>query len=149
MLVMAFLALGGCAAWVNHDPPRVTVASIEPLKGEGLELRMRVNLRVVNPNDFPIEYDGAYVKLDVQDRTVATGVSDATGSIPRFGEALVPVRVTISLVDVARHALRMFGHGDAPPEDLHYRLEGKLNSPPFGATRFRSEGNLRLPSLPQ
>jgi len=88
------------------------------------------------------------VKLDVQDRTIATGVSDEKGAVPRFGESVVPVRVTISLVDVARHALRMFNRREGAPEELHYRLEGKLNSPMFGATRFQSEGNLRLP-LPQ
>jgi LEA14-like dessication related protein len=148
LLLAVAIFLGGCAAWATHDPPRVSVASIEPLEGEGLELRMLVNLRVVNPNDFPIEYDGVYARLDVQDRTIATGVSDANGAVPRFGETLVPVRVTISMVDVARHALGMFNRRDGGPEALHYRLEGKLNSPTFGATRFQSEGNLRLP-LPQ
>jgi len=54
LLLVFALILCGCAALATHDPPRVTVASIEPLEGEGLELRMLVKLRVVNPNDFPI-----------------------------------------------------------------------------------------------
>jgi LEA14-like dessication related protein len=145
LLVWLALVLGACAGLPGRDPPRVTVAGIEALEGEGLELRMLVKLRVVNPNDFPIAYDGVYVRLDLQDHTVATGVSDERGEIPRFGEAVVPVRVTISLVDVARRALRMFKQGE-PPETLHYRLEGKLNGPMFGAIRFQTEGELKLPA---
>jgi LEA14-like dessication related protein len=146
MLLAVALVLGACAGLASHDPPRVTVAGIEPMDSEGLELRMLVKLRVVNPNDFPIAYDGVYVKLDVQGRTIATGVSDEKGEIPRFGESIVPVRVSLSLVDVARHAFRMFNRREGPPEELHYRLEGKLNSPLFGSTRFQTEGDLRLPT---
>jgi LEA14-like dessication related protein len=145
LLLAVALILCGCAALATRDPPKVTVASIEPLDGDGLELRMLVRLRVVNPNDFAIDYDGVYLKLDVQGRTIATGVSDEKGSVPRFGESIVPVRVTLSLVDVARHALRMFNRREGPPEELRYRLEGKLGSPLFGATRFETEGDLRLP----
>jgi LEA14-like dessication related protein len=146
-LVVA-LMISACAVLAPRDPPRVTVVGIEPLDSEGLEMRMLVKLRVVNPNDFPIDYDGIYVKLDVQDRTIATGVSDEKGQVPRFGEAVVPVRVSLSMVDVVRHAFRMFNRREGPPEELHYRLEGKLNSPLFGSTHFQSEGNLRLPTEP-
>ena len=45
-------------------------------KGEGLELRMLVKLRVQNPNSTALSYDGAYVKAEVQGKTFATGVSD-------------------------------------------------------------------------
>lgn len=118
--------------------------SVDPLDGEGLELRMLVKLRVVNPNDQPIEYDGVYVKLEVQDYTVATGVSDEMGTVPRFGDSVIPVRVNVSLVDVARHAISVLNGGGAMPENLRYHLEGKLNGPLFGSTRFQSDGTLNL-----
>jgi hypothetical protein len=58
---------------------------------------------------------------------------------------VIPVRVNVSLVDVARHALRVF-NGATPEslENLHYHVEGKLNGPLFGSTRFQSDGNLNL-----
>jgi hypothetical protein len=79
------------------DPVQITVAGIEPMAGEGLEMRMMVSLRVQNPNDTQIDYDGTYVKLIVQGKTFATGVSDASGSVPRFGEAVIAVPVTVSM----------------------------------------------------
>ena len=140
------LVLGACAGLPERDPPRVTVAGIETLEGEGLEMRMLVKLRVVNPNDVPIDYDGVYVKLDVLGGTLAAGASDEKGSVPRFGESVIAVPVSLSMVEVARHAMRVFQNG--APEEIHYALEGKLNSPGFGSTRFRTDGQLRLPSVP-
>ena len=79
--VVAVILLSACAALQRTDPLQVTVAGIEPLQGQGMELRMLVKLRVQNPNDAPIEYDGVSLKLDVQGNTFATGVSDERGSV--------------------------------------------------------------------
>ena len=49
------LTLTACAAFFDHDPLNVQVAGIQPLPGEGLELRMAVKLRVQNPNDRPLD----------------------------------------------------------------------------------------------
>jgi LEA14-like dessication related protein len=137
------LLLGSCAGLPALDPPRVSVADIEAASVEGLELRLLVKLRVQNPNSLAIDYDGIDVKLDLQGRTVATGVSAERGSVPGYGESIVALPVRISMVDLGRQALRMFR--DGAPERMHYALEGKLGSPFFGATRFHAEGDLALP----
>ena len=103
--LFAALTLGGCASMQGREPIQVTVADVESLAAEGLELRMMVKLRVQNPNDTSLEYRGVYVQLDVQDKTFATGVSDEPGSIPPFSEALVKVPVTVSFVRLAGHAI--------------------------------------------
>src|SRR5512135_1944950 len=143
LMALAVLALGACASVPGREPVQVNVAGIEQLPGEGMELRMLVKLRVQNPNDSPLEYDGVSVKLDVLDNTFATGVSDQRGSVPRFGEAVIAVPVSVSMLRVALHALRMF---DGKPVDkVRYKLEGKLHSPGFGSTGFQTEGDLTLP----
>ena len=100
----AAILLSACAALQRTDPLQVTVAGIEPMQGQGMELRMLVKLRIQNPNDAPIEYDGVALKIDVQGKTFATGVSDESGSVPRFGESVISVPVTTS-------AMRMVGRG--------------------------------------
>jgi LEA14-like dessication related protein len=129
----------------GHDPLQVNVADVESLPGEGFEIRMLVKLRVQNPNDVPVDYDGVYLRLDVQGSTFATGVSDEHGTIPRFGEALVTVPVTVPTLNLVRQALGFMGNGQ-PPEKISYRLEGKLSGPLFGSTRFQSQGELPLPA---
>lgn len=144
IFIAASALLAACAMLAGREPLQVNVADIESLEGQGLEWRMLVKLRVQNPNDAPIEYDGVYLRLDVLDKTFATGVSDERGTIPRFGEAVVNVPVTVSAVNIVRHAIGMATEGK-PPEKIGYRLEGKLNSPGFGSTRFDSRGELALP----
>jgi LEA14-like dessication related protein len=130
----------------GRDPVQVTVADIESLPGEDLEMRMLIKLRVQNPNDAPLEYDGVYVRLEVLDKTFATGVSDERGSIPRFGESVVSVPVSVSMLRVAMQALRMI---DGKPVDkVNYKLEGKLDGPMFGSTRFQAKGEFALPGAP-
>lgn len=136
--------LAACAAMPARDPLQVTVAGIESLPGEGFELRMLVKLRVQNPNDAPLDYDGVYVKLDVLDKTFATGVSGERGSVPRYGETVIGVPVTVSALRMIGNVLGML---DGKPIDkVHYRLEGKLDGAGFGSTRFQAQGELALPS---
>ena len=141
--LLAMLILSGCTTLSDHDPLQVSVAGIEPLEGEGLELRMMVKLRVQNPNDTPVDYNGAYVKLDVQDRTFATGVSDESGRVPRFGESIISVPVTASVLRMVRQVMGAM-EGEAV-EQFRYSMSGKLNRSAYGSLRFKSEGEFKLP----
>ena len=143
VLVAVAVLLGGCASMPSRDPLNVTVAGVESLPGEGMELRLLVKLRVQNPNDAPLDYDGVYVKLEVLDSTFATGVSGERGTVPRFGESVVGVPVTVSALRMATYALRLL---DGKPVDkINYKLDGKLDGVGFGSTRFQSQGELTLP----
>ena len=144
VVLLSLLSLSGCAAMSDRDPVQVTVAGIDSLPGEGLEVRMLLKLRVQNPNDAPIEFDGVYVRLDVQEKTLATGVTDQRGVVPRFGEAVISVPLTVSPLRVVFGALGAIGSGQMP-ENLNYRLEGKLAGVGFGSTRFEATGQLSLP----
>lgn len=146
LLFFAFatLQLGGCASLLRHEPVQVIVAGVEPLQGEGLELRMLVKLRIQNPNEAPLEFNGMSLQLDVQGKRFATGVSDMAGSVPRFGETVVAVPVSVSIFNVARQAIGAMAEEYRGP--LAYEMTGKLAGPQFGGVRFRSSGELNLPA---
>ena len=108
--VVTLLCIGGCTTLPSHDPLQVTVAGIEPLALQGLELRMLTRLRVQNPNDSPIDYRGVYVKIELQGKTFATGVTDVSGTVPAFGESIIEVPVTASAM---RMAHQVFGERQA------------------------------------
>lgn len=146
LLMGVMLMLASCANLRDHEPIQVSVAGIEPLPGEGLEVRMLVKLRVQNPNDAAIDYDGVSLKLDVQGDTYASGVSDGRGTVPRFGEAVIEVPVTMSTLRLAFQAFGQMRDGKAP-EKLHYKLKGKLGGSPFGSMKFATEGELDLSTL--
>jgi hypothetical protein len=97
---------------------------------------------VQNPNDEPLVYNGAYLKLEVLEKTFATGVSDEAGSVPRFGEAVISVPVTVSALRMARYAMGML---DGKPIDkVSYELSGKLNQSAFSVARFQAAGEIDL-----
>ena len=141
-LALLALSLSACALLPSHDPLEVQVAGIQPLPGEGLELRLLVKLRLQNPNDAAVDYDGVALSLSVNDRRLASGVSDQRGSVPRFGERVLSVPVTISALSVARQAL---GLADGSRLDaLPYVLRGKLGGGLLGTRRFTDKGTLDL-----
>ena len=138
------LALQGCAIFQGRDPLHVTVLGVEPLESQGLELRMLVKLRVQNPNDAPIDYNGVALEMNVQGKTFATGVSDASGSVPRFGEAVIAVPVTVSAFRMLGQAFAMIRGGGSGK--ITYEMKGKLNSSSFSSTHFHTQGEFNLPA---
>lgn len=145
-LSTAGAALSACAALPGRDPVRVSVVGVEPLPGQGLEFRLNVRLRVVNPNDTPIEYDGVFVDLDLQGRNFAAGASDLKGSVPRFGEKVLEVPISVSALGALRQMLGLAGNGPLP-EKLSYEVRGRIGGAAFGGQRFGSKGELSLGAL--
>jgi LEA14-like dessication related protein len=140
---LAMLAIGGCASLPRRDPLQVTIAGVESLPGEGMELRLLLKLRVQNPNSDPIEFTGCYVELEVQGRTFATGVLGEPGVVPAFGEAVIAVPVTVSVMRMVRQVMGVL---DGEPVDrITYRMSGKLSGGPFDTVRFSSSGEFELP----
>ena len=141
-LTMA-LALSACALFPNRDPLNINVVGIDPLPGQDLEIRFAVKLRLQNPNDTDIQYDGVALNLDVNGRLLASGVSDQKGTIGRFSEGMLTVPVTVSAFAALRQAV---GLADQQRLDnLPYELHGKLAGGLFGTMRFEDSGTLSLP----
>lgn len=141
-VLLLVLSLAGCAAFSQRDPLNVQVAGIQPLPGEGLELRMNVKLRIQNPNNMALDYNGVALDLDVNGRRLASGVSDARGSVPRFGETVLSVPMTVSAFSAARQALGLAEH--IGMDEVPYVLRGKLAGGLFGTQRFVEKGTLDM-----
>jgi hypothetical protein len=135
--------LTGCTSLVPHDPLRIDLAGLEPLPAQGLEMRFEVLLRIQNPNDSAIDYDGIALELDVNGQPLASGVSPASGQVPRYGEALLRVPLSISAFSVMRQAWAAAGYPQG--RGLPYELRGKLGGGLFGSARFSDSGTLNWP----
>jgi LEA14-like dessication related protein len=141
-LLMILLNLSACALFPQRDPLNINVVGIEPLASQDLEVRFAVKLRLQNPNETAIDYNGVALDLEVNGRTLATGVSDQTGSIPRFSEAILSVPVSISAFTVLRQTLGL--SQTQRLDNLPYVLKGKLAGGLFGTMRFVDRGTLDL-----
>ena len=142
-LCLVLASLSACALFPQRDPLNINVVGIEPLPSEDLEMRFAVTLRLQNPNDSAIDYNGAALDLEVNGRPLASGVSDQHGRIGRFSEGVLVVPVSVSAFSVLRQTL---GLGQTQGFDnLPYVLRGKLAGGLFGTLRFVERGHLSLP----
>lgn len=137
--------MAGCASLGLREPIQVNLVGIEPLPGEGMEIRMAVKLRLQNPNDMALDFDGVSLELELRGNTFATGVSAERGSVPRFGEALITVPVSVSALAAMRQFIGMASSKEKPAAD--YTVRGRLSSSGFGSTRFQSKGEIDLSNL--
>jgi LEA14-like dessication related protein len=140
--VMPAVVLPGCAAFLGHEPLRVNLVGLEPLSSEGMEVRMTVKLRIQNPNDASLDFDGISVELDVDGARLASGVSSERGSVARYAETVVAVPVSISALAVLRQMLEMAGGRNT---SVRYALRGQLGRPDGRGMRFSSSGDIDLP----
>jgi hypothetical protein len=125
-----------------HEPIRVNLAGLESIPGAGLEARFLAKVRIQNPNDASITYNGISAEIDLNGRSFASGVSDASGEIPRFGESVIELPLTVPATAFVRQVLGLFT-GDL--SKATYRVRGFLNTGTFGRQRFDSTGEIELP----
>lgn len=154
MTVLAMLAMAwfisSCATFGGYDQPKVSVVGLEPLPSEGLEMRFALKLRLQNPNDTAIDFDGIALEVDLDGKGLASGVSDTKGVIPRFGEQVVTIPVSVSAFAALRQLLtRVTPPRSAQPaaqtNGLRYSLSGKLGrGGGFNPVRFGASGELNL-----
>ncbi len=155
-LLPAGMALTGCAS-LGSEPLRVNLVGLSSLPGEGLEWRMRARLRVQNPTDREIVYDGVSLELDLRGQRFASGVAPLTGTVGRYAETVIEVPLTISglavmrqLFDLVRQVSREEARDTrspgAEPPSLPYALRGRLGGGLFGHA-FDSSGTVPLPDF--
>ena len=141
-LLVALAPLAACASLTGREPLVVDVVGLEPLPSQGMEGRFALKLRVQNPNEAAVAFDGVSVNLDVRGTRLASGVSDVRGTVPRFGETVLTVPVTVPVTAMIRQA---YGLATGGSTRLDYSLNGRLAGTGLGGTTFSSKGELTLP----
>jgi LEA14-like dessication related protein len=110
--------LGGCTATSNVD---VYLTNITPLPSTLFEQRVRLDLRVKNLGEAPIQATGIDVALRLNGKRLARGVDGQAISVPRLGETTASVVVSSSIFDTVTQLLSM-----RERDTFTYGLSGKL-----------------------
>ena len=146
LVVFVGLVVAACAGMGLREPLRVSLAGLDSLPGEGMEVRFLARIRVQNPNDVAIAYSGLSEEVDLNGRSFASGVSAATGEIPRFGDSVLELPLTVPVTAIMRQVLG-FISGDR--STATYRVHGFLSVGTLGRAPFDSTGQIELPTLAQ
>ena len=133
------LVLAGCVAPQSVKQPSITLGNVRVLETRGLIQRLQIDLLVGNPNDFDIPLTGLEFTMQLNGLDFAQGLSNETVTIPRLGEATVPVDVSVSLLAVFQQ-MQMA----ASARGIRYRITGKayLDHALVSTVPFAKQGQL-------
>jgi len=142
LAVLCAISLNACAALSMQEPLSVTIADLKPIEIGVLEQRYALKVRLLNPNDTEIAFDGVVFDLEINDTPFAKGVSNQSSVIPRFGEALIDLQAVSGLQNILRQINELL---KGERTSLTYRIKGRLHGGGFGSTRFDSSGEIAIP----
>jgi LEA14-like dessication related protein len=139
--LLALLAMSACAALEDAAPPEVSLADITFLRSGLLEQEIEVELRLRNPNNFELPLEGLTFDLLLDGKQLVRGFSNESVTIPRLGEARLPVTASTNLIDLVQQALRIARSGQ-----LDYRIVGQAYVSGLGnrSMPYDKSGRLRL-----
>lgn len=97
-IALLTLLLTGCAALLSKpQSPQVTLANIQLVDMGLLEQRYRMDLRMLNPNNFALPISGMSYDLAINGKVFARGVSRQEVNLPAFGEDILQIDVVSDL----------------------------------------------------
>lgn len=125
-LIPIVVLLAGCSALVPQlETPKLSVVNVEVTKTELWEQRMKVRLRVQNPNERSLPVKGLTARLEVAGEEFATGVTAASFEVPALGEAEFDMDMTAHM---AGALIKLLGRkGEQRGDAIDYRVTGKLS----------------------
>lgn len=147
LLSVTLLALAGCASLAPRlEAPNLSIVSVELVKGELFEQRLRARMRVQNPNDRELAVKGITYTIELGGEELGRGLSGSSFTVPRLGEAEFDMIVTANL---AGALLKLAGRAEKQgrvPGALDYRILGKvqLASGLVRTVPFEEKGTLKL-----
>ncbi|MEA3437976.1 MAG: LEA type 2 family protein [Thermodesulfobacteriota bacterium] len=144
------LLVAGCAGMGKKaDPPKVNIVNINVSEFRALETSFNIELRLINPNDFPLKIRGIQFDMKAQGKEFATGVSNQSVDVPALGSEIVQVEAFASFVKMAASVWDIVKGTEkegGSVKELKYDLSGKLlvSNPDFSkkAIPFDSKGEL-------
>ena len=127
LLAFAVLVLTSCQsltpASLLPKSPEVLLINITPLDATIFEQRLKVDLRVRNPNNFDLEMTGLDFTLHFNEQRLARGLTNQSSTIPRLGDTVLSVETTTSTFDVVRQFLNFSDN-----QNLAYQVSGVVHT---------------------
>jgi LEA14-like dessication related protein len=137
-LLCVLMASAGCTSTAVVD---VYLTNITPMPSTLFEQRARLELRVQNLSEEPLEATGIDVDLRLNGKRLARGVDGTGFTVPRLGETITSVVVSSSVFDTITQLLTLQGR-----DVFTYGLKGRVITPGIDK-RFSRGGQLSRADL--
>jgi LEA14-like dessication related protein len=124
-IVLVAWALAGCSTFAPHlQSPRLSIVNVELLSSSLWEQRLRVHIRVENPNDRVLPVAALSYSIEVAGQELGHGAANESFIIPALGESEFATDVSANM---AGALLAILGRGhDGANDAIDYRIVGKI-----------------------
>jgi len=123
-LITLFL-LSGCATMnLDYEEPSVELVSFKALPTNGFEQNFEIGLKLTNPNNFELPFNGISYQLNVAGETLAHGVAANIPTAEAYGESRFVVPISTSLLGGIKVIKALM---DSKGQDISYQLKAKLD----------------------
>lgn len=123
--VVSLLFLSGCATMnPAYEKPSVELVSFKILPAHGFEQNFEIGLKLTNPNNFDLPFNGISYQLSVAGETLAHGVASDISIAEAYGESRFVVPVSTGLIRGIKVISALMNNQG---KDIHYQLKAKLD----------------------
>jgi LEA14-like dessication related protein len=143
LILLFLMGLTACSTVPGKpESPRVNLVGLQLVSVELFEQRYQVRLRMKNPNAFELPIRGIDFRLDINGQAFADGVSNQSVNVPAYGEQVIALEVSSSLIQVFRQ-LQSLENSQSP--GFEYRIDGNVAIGDYGQRLpFDYSGELQL-----
>jgi LEA14-like dessication related protein len=143
--ILLVLLLAGCSlVFPKFKAPQLTVVSAQVQKGDFWTQRMKLRVRVENPNNRTLPVKGLEYTLELDGQPFAEGESATSFVVPAGGEAEFDTTVKVNLASTLTRLLTR-----DRDQTVEYHLKGKvsLSAGLWRSIRFDQHGSFRPQDL--
>ena len=139
LVLLLPLVLGACALMaLGLEKPEVSVAGLDLQDANFFEQKLKIKLRVANPNERDIAIDGMHFSFEVNGHEFAKGMTGESTVLPRLGETYVMVDARTSLMQMLSQLPALLDSNGK----LSYRISGDVITHDYGRIPFDRKGEL-------
>jgi LEA14-like dessication related protein len=145
-LLIIFFYLSGCTRFSpNYEEPTIGLKTFRLLPSDGLVPRFEIGLHIINPNRDPLNIDGLYYTVNIENHKVLAGVANDLPEIQGYGEGDIKIEATVDLLSGAKLIRSLLNQ---PTGVLEYTFNAKLDMGPFIPTmNIIEKGQISTDSL--
>ena len=124
-IAVAALAFAGCSAFAPKlESQRLSIVNVETLKSSLWEQRLRVHIRVENPNNRALPVAALSYSIEVAGQELAHGAANDSFIVPALGETEFATDVS---ANVAGALITLLSRGHDANDAIDYRIVGKVS----------------------
>lgn len=124
ILALFFSLLLSACGYHGQDEPEIVIQGVRAVPSSGSIPNFVVDVNIVNPNRTPINLNGVFYTLKLEDHRLFTGASNSLPVIEGYGEASFSLNANPDLLSALGLLADLFSR---PRDGFEYEIDAKLD----------------------